>query len=107
MVPAAGGLTFDSDIDQVFDAQKATVVNGSVVTPSARVEVPAPRPMTDEEAFIKGVKTGEVSQQDYAAAAKNELSAKNRQERSGQTRRQAERKRFQQILCRGSRRHAA
>ncbi|WP_428077929.1 outer membrane beta-barrel protein [Candidatus Avelusimicrobium alvi] len=76
VVPAAGGLTFDSDIDQVFDAQKATVVNGSVVTPSARVEVPAPRPMTDEEAFIKGVKTGEVSQQDYAAAAKNELSAK-------------------------------
>ena len=55
VVPAAGGLTFDSDIDQVFDAQKATVVNGSVVTPSARVEVPAHRPMTDEEAFIKGV----------------------------------------------------
>ena len=31
--------------------------------------------MTDEEAFLKGVKTGAVSQQEYAAAAKEELSA--------------------------------
>lgn len=76
VVEAAGGLTFDSDIDQVFAAQKATVVNGSVVTPSATVTQTAPKLLTDEEAFIKGVKTGEVSQQDYAAAAKNELSAK-------------------------------
>ena len=78
-VEAAGGLTFDSDIDQVFDTQKATVVNGQVVTPSAtaqplQAETPA-RPMTDEEAFLKGVKTGAVSQQEYAAAAKEELSA--------------------------------
>ena len=71
VVEAAGGLTFDSDINQVFDTQKATVVNGTVVTPSAApVEVPAARPLSDEEAFVKGVKTGEVSQQDYAAAAK-------------------------------------
>lgn len=79
VVQAAGGLTFDSDIDQVFDAQKATVVNGRVVTPgvSAAVkEVPAPRTATDEEAFVKSVKTGEVSQQDYAAAAKQELASK-------------------------------
>ncbi len=77
-VEAAGGLTFDSDIDQVFDTQKATVVNGKVVTPasSAAVEKPAYRPMTDEEAFLKGVKTGEVSQQDYASAAKQELASK-------------------------------
>ncbi len=77
-VAAAGGLTFDSDIDQVFDTQKATVVNGQVVTPTPTVQA-APKPavaMTDEEAFIKGVKTGAVSQQEYAAAAKEELSAK-------------------------------
>ncbi|HAM42932.1 hypothetical protein [Candidatus Avelusimicrobium stercoris] len=76
VVEAAGGLTFDSDIDQVFAAQKATVVNGSVVTPSATVVETAPKPMTDEEAFVKGVKTGTVSQQDYAKAAKDELNKK-------------------------------
>ena len=76
-VAAAGGLTFDSDIDQVFDTQKATVVNGQVVTtqPTQAAVKPAAA-MTDEEAFIKGVKTGAVSQQEYAAAAKEELSAK-------------------------------
>ncbi len=79
-VEAAGGLTFDSDIDQVFDTQKATVVNGQVVTPhTAAAQAPQAatpaRPMTDEEAFLKGVKTGAVSQQEYAAAAKEELSA--------------------------------
>ena len=76
VVEAAGGLTFDSDINQVFDTQKATVVNGSVVTPTASVQQTAPRLLSDEEAFIKGVKTGEISQQDYAAAAKEELAAK-------------------------------
>lgn len=76
VVEAAGGLTFDSDIDQVFAAQKATVVNGSVVTPSATVTQTAPKLLTDEEAFIKGVKTGTVSQQDFAKAAKEELNKK-------------------------------
>ena len=76
VVEAAGGLTFDSDIDQVFAAQKATVVNGAVVTPSATVTQAAPKPLTDEEAFVKGVKTGTVSQQDYAKAAKEELTKK-------------------------------
>ncbi len=75
-VQAAGGLTFDSDINQVFGAQNATIVNGEVVTPSAAVEQPAPRLLSDEEAFIKGVKTGEISQQEYAAAAKAELASK-------------------------------
>ena len=74
-VAAAGGLTFDSDINQVFDTQKATVVDGQVVT-AAPAPAAAPKPMTDEEAFIKGVKTGAVTQQEYAAAAKEELSAK-------------------------------
>lgn len=76
VVEAAGGLTFDSDIDQVFAAQKATVVNGSVVTPSATVTQAASKLLTDEEAFIKGVKTGTVSQQDFAKAAKEELNKK-------------------------------
>lgn len=76
VVEATGGLTFDSDIDQVFAAQKATVVNGSVVTPSATVTQTAPKLLTDEEAFVKGVKTGAVSQTDFAKAAKEELNKK-------------------------------
>ena len=82
-VAAEGGLTFDSDINQVFGTQKATVVNGQVVTPSAQQAAqPATRPMTDEEAFLKGVKTGEISQQEYAAAAKEELLKKNQNKKS-------------------------
>lgn len=76
-VPAAGGLTFDSDINQVFNAQKATVVNGQVQTPHAQV-VPAPtRSISDEEAFLKNVKAGAITQQEYATKAKEELLAKN------------------------------
>ncbi len=75
-VPAAGGLSFDSDIDQVFDAKKATVVNGAVVTPAAAVQQAAPRPLTDEEAFLRNVKSGAVTQQEYAQAAKQDLTAK-------------------------------
>ncbi len=79
-VVAAGGLTFDNDIDQVFDTQKAQVVNGQVVSAQAAATpvavAPVAKPMTDEEAFLKGVKTGAVSQQEYAAAAKEELSTK-------------------------------
>ena len=74
-VEAAGGLTFDSDIDQVFDAKKATVVNGQVQTPSAQVQTVSPRPMSDEEAFLKGAKSGAISPQEVAAA-KKELSEK-------------------------------
>ena len=73
---AAGGLTFDSDIDQVFNARKAEVVNGQVQTPSAQVQESAARPLSDEEAFLKNVKSGAISPQQYAAAAKEELSAK-------------------------------
>ena len=75
-VEAAGGLTFDSDINQVFDAQKATVVNGQVQTPQAQAIQAAPRPLSDEEAFLKNVKTGAISQQEYAAKAKEDLQAK-------------------------------
>ena len=76
-VTAAGGLTFDNDIDQVFDTQKATIVNGQVVSSATpQPAVTSQQPMSDEEAFLKGVKTGSVSQQEYAAAAKEELSNK-------------------------------
>ncbi len=66
-VEAAGGLTFDSDIDQVFGAQNATVVNGKVITPEARVEQTAPQKMTDEEAFIKGEQATEKTVQTQLA----------------------------------------
>ncbi|MBQ3666767.1 MAG: hypothetical protein II913_01720 [Elusimicrobiaceae bacterium] len=76
-VAAAGGLMFDNDIDHVFDTQKATVVNGQVVSSNAPQAAAAPqRPMSDEEAFLKGVKTGSVSQQEYASAAKEQLATK-------------------------------
>lgn len=79
-VEAAGGLSFDSDIDKVFDAQNATVVGGRVVTntPTSPVQVVEKNPqlLSDEEAFLKGVKSGTVSQQEYAAAAKTELTSK-------------------------------
>ncbi len=85
-VEAAGGLTFDNDIDQVFDTQKATVVNGQVVSATSQPATPAiQKPLTDEEAFLKGVKTGSVSQQEYAAAAKEELSAKKQTEKQKNT----------------------
>ena len=77
-VAAAGGLTFDNDIDQVFDTQKAHVVNGQVVSTTAATptQTPAPQTLSEEEAFLRGVKTGAISQQDYASAAKEELTAK-------------------------------
>lgn len=84
-VQAAGGLTFDSDINQVFDAQKATVINGQVQTPQAQVIQAAPRPMSEEEAFLKNVKSGAISQQEYAAKAKEELMAKNAKKESKKT----------------------
>lgn len=74
----AGGLQFDEDIDRVFETKKPQVVNGSVITPDAAYTQHAQqtvKPLTDEEAFLKGVKTGSVSQQAYASAAKKELSS--------------------------------
>ena len=72
----AGGLTFDSDIEQVFNARKAEIVNGQVQTPSAQVQQAAAQPLSDEEAFLKNVKSGAISPKEYAAAAKEELSTK-------------------------------
>lgn len=57
-VAAPGGLSFDNDIEKVFEAKKAKVVQGQVVTDSlvdqGQTMVAAPRALTDEEAFLKG-----------------------------------------------------
>ena len=56
---AAGGLTFDSDIEKVFDVKKAEVVNGQAQTvkeiSAAEIRAQRAAAMSEEEAFIKGV----------------------------------------------------
>ena len=58
-VQAAGGLTFDSDIEKVFDAKKPDIVNGQVQTvkevSAAEIRAQRAAAMSDEEAFLKGV----------------------------------------------------
>lgn len=57
-VQAAGGLTFDADIEKVFDVKKPEIVNGQVQTVQeiSAAEIRARRAqMSDEEAFLKGV----------------------------------------------------
>lgn len=56
-VQAQGGLTFDADIDRVFDVQKAEVVNGQVQTVQeiSAAEIRAQRAaqqLSDEQAFL-------------------------------------------------------
>jgi len=79
-VQAAGGLTFDSDIEKVFDVKKAEVVNGQVQTvqeiSAAEIRAQRAAQMTEEEAFLKGfspVKTEEKIQQTAAAARSGKL----------------------------------
>ena len=75
-VAAEGGLTFDSDINQVFDSKEATVVNGAVITPTGRVQEAAAKPLTDEEAFLQGAKPAQAPKQ-YTEEIKKELLAEN------------------------------
>lgn len=79
-VPATGGLTFDSDIEKVFDVKKAEIVNGQVQTvqevSAADIRAQRTRQMTDEEAFLKGVspsKSEEKIQQTAEAARSGKL----------------------------------
>ncbi len=79
-VQAAGGLTFDSDIEKVFDVKKAEVVNGQVqsVEEISAADIRAQRAaqMSDEEAFLKGVspvKTEEKIKQTAEAARSGKL----------------------------------
>ena len=57
--PAEGGLSFDADIEKVFDTKKPEIVNGQVQTveeiSAAEIRAQRAAAMTDEEAFLKGV----------------------------------------------------
>lgn len=66
-VQAEGGLTFDSDINQVFDSKNATVVNGTVVTPRTQTQSASPKFLTEEE----------PSPASYTQEQKKELLKKN------------------------------
>ena len=63
---AAGGLTFDSDIEKVFDAKKAEVINGQAQSvqeiSAAQIRAQQAAALSDEEAFLKGVPTKEQEQ---------------------------------------------
>ena len=60
-VQAQGGLTFDADIDRIFDVQKAEIVNGQVQTVReiSAAEIRAQRAaqqLSDEQAFLNSGK---------------------------------------------------
>jgi len=77
----AGGLTFDSDIDQVFGAQTATVVNGQVQTPTATVPVATPQELSDEEKFLRGSKNS--TQEKQPSAKETEKTTKTNSPQKG------------------------
>lgn len=60
---AAGGLSFDSDIEKVFDAKKPEIVNGQVQTvqeiSAAEIRAQRAAQMSEEEAFLKGIRPTE------------------------------------------------
>lgn len=79
-VQAAGGLTFDSDIEKVFDVKKAEVVNGQVQTvqeiSAADIRAQRAAQMSEEEAFLKGIspaKSEEKIKQTAEAARSGKL----------------------------------
>lgn len=76
-VPAAGGLTFDSDIEKVFDVKKAEVVNGQVQTiqevSAAEIRAQRANALTDEEAFLKGTQKEAKIEQTAEAARSGKL----------------------------------
>ncbi len=73
---SAGGLTFDSDIEKVFDAKKPEIVNGQVQTvkeiSAADIRAQRAAAMSDEEAFLKGVS----AQEQEAAIAQTAQAAR-------------------------------
>lgn len=70
---AAGGLTFDSDIEKVFDTKKPDIVNGQVQTvreiSAAEIRAKQAAAMSEEEAFLKGVPSQQEAAVTQAAAA--------------------------------------
>ena len=80
-VEAQGGLTFDADIDRVFDAQKAEVVNGQVQTVReiSAAEIRAQRAaqqLSDEQAFLNSGSGAKRLQTDDAAIAQTAEAAR-------------------------------
>lgn len=78
--PSAGGLTFDSDIEKVFDAKKPEIVNGQVQTvqeiSAAEIRAQRAAAMSDEEAFLKGVSSSKKEEQAIAQTAQAARSGK-------------------------------
>lgn len=79
-VQAQGGLTFDADIDRIFDVQKAEVVNGQVQTVReiSAAEIRAQRAaqqLSDEQAFLNSGK-GASAQTSEEAIAKTAEAAR-------------------------------
>ena len=78
-VQAAGGLTFDADIEKVFDVKKPEIVNGQVQTVKeiSAAEIRAQRAqMSDEEAFLKGVNKPKNEEEIIAKTAEAARSGK-------------------------------
>lgn len=79
-VQAQGGLTFDADIDRIFDVQKAEIVNGQVQTVReiSAAEIRAQRAaqqLSDEQAFLNSGK-GASTQTSEEAIAKTAEAAR-------------------------------
>ena len=79
-VQAQGGLTFDADIDRIFDVQKAEIVNGQVQTVReiSAAEIRAQRAaqqLSDEQAFLNSGK-GTSAQTSEEAIAKTAEAAR-------------------------------
>lgn len=78
-VTAAGGLTFDADIEKVFDVKKPEIVNGQVQTVKeiSAAEIRARRAqMSDEEAFLKGVNKAQTDEEAIVQTAEAARSGK-------------------------------
>ena len=78
-VQAVGGLTFDADIEKVFDVKKPEIVNGQVQTVKeiSAAEIRAQRAqMSDEEAFLKGVNKPKNEEEIIAKTAEAARSGK-------------------------------
>lgn len=81
---SAGGLTFDSDIEKVFDVKKPEIVNGQVQTvreiSGAELRAQRAAQMSEEEAFLKGVSPQEREQAiaETAEAARSGKLEKNK-----------------------------
>lgn len=75
-----GGLSFDSDIEKVFDVKKPEIVNGQVQTvqeiSAAEIRARRAAAMSDEEAFLKGVAPQKADEAAIAQTAEAARSGK-------------------------------